>query len=41
VSGSGILPKIYIDMPVNAAPRKSVDLYELKDDIVLRNGTRG
>jgi prepilin-type N-terminal cleavage/methylation domain-containing protein len=40
-SGSGILPKINIDLPVNVAPRKGLDLYEVKDDIVLRNGTRG
>ena len=40
-SGSGILPKINVDMPVNVAPQKSLDLYELQDDIALRNGTRG
>lgn len=40
-SGSGILPKINVDMPVNVDPRKTVHLYELKDDVVLRNGARG
>ena len=35
------LAKINVDMPVNVAPQKSLDLYELQDDIALRNGTRG
>jgi len=39
-AGSGLLPKVNIDLPVNIQPTKTVDTYELKDDIVLRNGTR-
>jgi prepilin-type N-terminal cleavage/methylation domain-containing protein len=38
--GSGVLPKVNVDLPVNANPRKGVQAYELKDDIVLRNGVR-
>jgi hypothetical protein len=34
------LAKLSVDFPVNIAPRKPVDTYELKDDIVLRNSTR-
>jgi prepilin-type N-terminal cleavage/methylation domain-containing protein len=39
--GSGILPKVGIDFPVNVKPSKTTEKYELKDDVVLRNGTRG
>jgi prepilin-type N-terminal cleavage/methylation domain-containing protein len=39
-AGSRILPKVGVDFPVNVFPSKTVNTYELKDDIVLRNGTR-
>jgi prepilin-type N-terminal cleavage/methylation domain-containing protein len=38
--GSGQLPKVNVDFPVNVKPTKTTELYELKDDVVLRNGTR-
>jgi prepilin-type N-terminal cleavage/methylation domain-containing protein len=34
------LAKLHVDYPVNIRPSKSVELYELQDDIVLRNSTR-
>jgi prepilin-type N-terminal cleavage/methylation domain-containing protein len=34
------LADLKVDFPVNIKPSKSVDLYELTDDIVLRNSTR-
>ncbi|HSB38757.1 MAG TPA: type II secretion system protein [Gaiellaceae bacterium] len=34
------LAKLGVDFPVNVKPSKTVELYELKDDIVLRNSTR-
>jgi prepilin-type N-terminal cleavage/methylation domain-containing protein len=34
------LAKLSVDFPVNVRPSKTVDAYELKDDIVLRNSTR-
>jgi prepilin-type N-terminal cleavage/methylation domain-containing protein len=34
------LAKLHVDYPVNVKPSKSVELYELIDDIVLRNSTR-
>ena len=34
------LAKQHVDFPVNLKPSKSVELYELADDIVLRNSTR-
>ena len=34
------LAKLAVDVPVNVKPAKSVDLYELKDDLVLRNSSR-
>ena len=34
------LAKLHVDLPVNVKPSKTVDLYELADDIVLRNSTR-
>lgn len=38
---SGSLPKLTVDLPVNVQPTtKSFEIYELKDDIVLRNATR-
>jgi prepilin-type N-terminal cleavage/methylation domain-containing protein len=39
-AGSGLLPKVNVDFPVNVKPAKTVEAYELKDDVVLRNGTR-
>ena len=34
------LATLKVDFPVNVRPRRTVDLYELKDDLVLRNSTR-
>jgi prepilin-type N-terminal cleavage/methylation domain-containing protein len=34
------LATLKVDFPVNVKPARTVDTYELKDDIVLRNGTR-
>jgi len=34
------LAKLHVDFPVNVKPSKTVELYELGDDIVLRNSTR-
>jgi prepilin-type N-terminal cleavage/methylation domain-containing protein len=34
------LAKLHVDFPVNIRPTKTVDLYELTDDIVLRNSSR-
>jgi prepilin-type N-terminal cleavage/methylation domain-containing protein len=34
------LAKLHVDFPVNVKPSKSVELYELADDIVLRNSSR-
>jgi prepilin-type N-terminal cleavage/methylation domain-containing protein len=34
------LADLKVDFPVNRRPSKSVELYELTDDIVLRNSTR-
>jgi prepilin-type N-terminal cleavage/methylation domain-containing protein len=34
------LAKLNVDFPVNVKPEKTVDRYELVDDIVLRNSTR-
>jgi prepilin-type N-terminal cleavage/methylation domain-containing protein len=34
------LAKLHIDFPVNPAPSRTVDAYELVDDLVLRNSTR-
>ncbi len=34
------LGKLHVDLPVNVNPSKSVNLYELADDIVLRNSSR-
>jgi type II secretory pathway pseudopilin PulG len=39
-AGSGLLPKVRIDLPVNVKPSKTVEAYELQDDVVLRNGVR-
>jgi prepilin-type N-terminal cleavage/methylation domain-containing protein len=39
-AGSRLLPKVNVDFPVNVKPSKTNELYELKDDVVLRNGTR-
>lgn len=37
---SGSLAKVNVDLPVQIDPRKGVEAYELKDDIVLRNSVR-
>jgi prepilin-type N-terminal cleavage/methylation domain-containing protein len=34
------LAKVHVDMRVNVNPTKAVDLFQLTDDIVLRNSTR-
>jgi prepilin-type N-terminal cleavage/methylation domain-containing protein len=34
------LAKLHVDLPVNVKPSKTNDLYELADDIVLRNSSR-
>jgi prepilin-type N-terminal cleavage/methylation domain-containing protein len=34
------LAKLHVDFPVNVKPSKGVELYELADDIVLRNSSR-
>ncbi len=34
------LAKLHIDLPVNVKPSKTVERYELVDDIALRNSTR-
>jgi hypothetical protein len=34
------LAKLSVDFPVNVKPKRTVDAYELKDDIVLRNSVR-
>jgi prepilin-type N-terminal cleavage/methylation domain-containing protein len=39
-AGSGLLPKVNVDFPVNVKPAKTNLTYELKDDVVLRNGAR-
>ncbi|HEY2939700.1 MAG TPA: type II secretion system protein [Gaiellaceae bacterium] len=39
-AGSGLLPKVRIDLPVNVKPSKTVEAYELQDNVVLRNGVR-
>jgi prepilin-type N-terminal cleavage/methylation domain-containing protein len=37
---SSSLAKLHVDFPVNVKPPKTAELYELIDDIVLRNSTR-
>ena len=34
------LAKLSVDFPIDVKPSRTVDTYELKDDIVLRNSTR-
>jgi prepilin-type N-terminal cleavage/methylation domain-containing protein len=34
------LAKLSVDFPIDVKPKRTVDTYELKDDIVLRNSTR-
>ena len=34
------LARLHVDIPVNARPSRSVDTYELTDDLVLRNTVR-
>ena len=40
VQSTTSLWKLHVDLPVNVAPKKSTEAYELVDDIVLRNSTR-
>jgi prepilin-type N-terminal cleavage/methylation domain-containing protein len=35
-----MLARLHVDLPVNVKPTRSVDTYELIDDLVLRNSTR-
>jgi prepilin-type N-terminal cleavage/methylation domain-containing protein len=37
---TGSLATLHVDIPVNISPAKTVERYELVDDIVLRNSTR-
>ena len=37
---TGSLAKLHVDLPVNVRPAKTVERYELVDDIALRNSTR-
>jgi prepilin-type N-terminal cleavage/methylation domain-containing protein len=39
-SSTTSLARLHVDFPVNPKPTKSVDTYELIDDLVLRNSTR-
>ena len=35
-----MLARLHIDLPVNVRPKKTIETYELIDDLVLRNSTR-
>jgi prepilin-type N-terminal cleavage/methylation domain-containing protein len=35
-----MLARLHVDLPVNPKPSRTVDTYELVDDLVLRNSTR-
>ena len=37
---TGYLARLHVDLPVNVKPGKSVEAYELIDDLVLRNSAR-
>jgi prepilin-type N-terminal cleavage/methylation domain-containing protein len=37
---SSMLARLHVDFPVNVRPKKTVETYELIDDLVLRNSTR-
>jgi prepilin-type N-terminal cleavage/methylation domain-containing protein len=39
-TASCTLARLHVDVPVNARPSKTVDTYELADDLVLRNTVR-
>jgi prepilin-type N-terminal cleavage/methylation domain-containing protein len=39
-AGSKKLPTVSVDFPVNVRPKKTTELYELQDNVVLRNGAR-
>jgi prepilin-type N-terminal cleavage/methylation domain-containing protein len=39
-TASGSLARLHADFPVNVRPKKTVETYELIDDLVLRNSTR-
>ena len=40
VQSTSSLAKLRVDFPVNVKPAKTVEAYELVDDLVLRNSTR-
>jgi prepilin-type N-terminal cleavage/methylation domain-containing protein len=37
---TGMLARLHVDLPVNVRPKKTVETYELVDDLVLRNSVR-
>ena len=37
---TSMLARLHIDLPVNVRPKKTIETYELIDDLVLRNSTR-
>jgi hypothetical protein len=37
---TALLAKLSVDLPVNVRPRKTVEVFELQDALVLRNSTR-
>jgi prepilin-type N-terminal cleavage/methylation domain-containing protein len=39
-TASGSLARLHVDFPVNVKPKRTVNTYELIDDLVLRNSTR-
>ena len=39
-TGSGMLARLHVDFPVNVKPAKTVEKYELINDVVLRNSAR-
>ena len=39
-TATATLARLHVDLPVNVRPTKTVETYELIDDLVLRNSTR-
>jgi prepilin-type N-terminal cleavage/methylation domain-containing protein len=39
-TATGSLAKLHVDLPINVKPAKTVETYELIDDLVLRNSVR-
>jgi prepilin-type N-terminal cleavage/methylation domain-containing protein len=37
---TSMLARLHVDLPVNVRPKKSIETYELIDDLVLRNSAR-